>query len=122
MRFLTALMMTFVFLLGMGTVEAQIVPPTGPIYQPVPVAPIVPVAIKRRWRVMAKMWFSNGTFLPVFITWYGFPSNIDWNTAAVLQYNVWNRYDYRYWSPWERWGTTFEIIGAPVDDMATPMN
>ena len=111
-------------LLMLGGVHAA--PPTTSIPMPPTVAPtpppvIVPVAIKRRWRVLAKMWFANGTFVPVYITWYGFPSSIDWPTAAVCQYNPWNRYDYRFWSPWERWGTTFEVIGPPVDDMNTPL-
>jgi hypothetical protein len=120
MRFLIALMMAFV-LLGMGTVEAQIKPQTGgPVYQPPKQFPIVPVAIKRRWRVSARMRFRDGTTLPVVITWYGLPGEIDWSTAAVLQINLWNRYDYRYWSPWERWGATFEVVSAPVDDMNTP--
>lgn len=125
MRFLIAMIVAAV-LLGMGTAEAQIKSPTGgPVYQPpqrIPVAPQAPVAIKRRWRVTARMRFRDNTFLPVYITWYGYPSSIDWNTAAVLQYNPWNRYDYRYWSPFERWGTTFEVTGVPVDDMNTPFN
>ena len=125
------LLMVLCLITTLNIAESAAAPPTtsvpfppGAYPQPTP-APVpvpAPPVIKRRWRVLAKMWFANGTFVPVYITWYGTPARIDWPTAAVCQYNPFNRYDYRFWSPWERWGTTFEVIGPPVDDMNTPFN
>ena len=101
---------------------AQAAPTTSIPLAPRPtVAPtpptIVPVAIKRRWRVDAKMTLPDGSWRLVYITWYGFPGGIDWSTAAVCEYVT-----YRFWSPWDRFRATFKILGAPVDDMNTPIN
>jgi len=119
MRFSTVLMMAFVLFLGTDVEAVQIVPPSGPMYRPTvaPPAPIKPVAIKRRWRVDARMRLPDGTWRAVYITWYGFPNAVDWSTAAVREYIT-----YRFWSPWERMRATFEAFGPPVDDMNTPFN
>jgi len=121
MRFLTALMMmAFVLFLGMGTAEAQIKPPIGPVYQPpyypTP-APVTPPVAKQRWRVSAKMVYPDRSFRFVYITWYGYQEQIDWNTAAVCEYLT-----YRFYSPWERMMAYYEIKGPPVLDMTTPIN
>lgn len=76
-----------------------------------------PSAVKERWRVTARMRFKDGTSRLVYITWYGLAESIDWNTAAVCEYLT-----YRFWSPWERYGTTLEITSKPVLDMTTPIN
>jgi hypothetical protein len=117
---LSILVLTFSLLMLGGVNAAPTtsvpMPPSQPTVAPVP-PPIVPVAIKRRWRVNARMRFADGTYRFVYITWYGFPSAIDWQTAAVCEYLT-----YRFWSPWERMWATFEIVGPPVEDMTTPIN
>lgn len=122
MRFVRLFSMVLVCVLLVVLGVAQAAPTTSipmprPTVAPRQPAPIVPVAIKRRWRVNAKMTLPDGTWRFVYITWYGYPHTIDWSTAAVCE-----RITYRFWSPWERWGTTFQILGAPVDDMNTPIN
>jgi hypothetical protein len=126
MRFSTALMMAFVLFLGMCTAEAeaQIKPPSGPVYQPPyyprpvpPPAPVAPPVVKQRWRVTAKMVYPDRSFRFVYITWYGYKEQIDWSTAAVCEY-----LSYRFYSPWERMMAYYEIKGPPVLDMTTPIN
>jgi hypothetical protein len=110
MRLLTALIASFVLFLGASaSVEGAIAKAPAPLSGP--------SAVKERWRVTAKMWMRDGSYRLVYITWYGLAESIDWSTAAVCEYLT-----YKFWSPWERAGTTFEIKSTPVLDMTTPIN